>query len=44
MRNGELSDAEIAHLDIIESIYETRIRLLRGSLENILNLIGADEQ
>ena len=44
MRNGELSDAEIAHLDIIESIYETRIRLLRGSLENILDLVGAEEQ
>ncbi|SVE00119.1 uncharacterized protein METZ01_LOCUS452973, partial [marine metagenome] len=43
-RDGELSDAEMAHLDIIESIYETRIRLLRGSLENILTLIGAEEQ
>ena len=44
LRDGELSDAEIAHLDIIESIYETRIRLLRGSLENILDLVGAEEQ
>ena len=39
-RDGELSDAEMAHLDIIESIYTTRVRLLRNSLENIMNILG----
>jgi hypothetical protein len=39
-RNGELSPAEKAHLAIIETIFDTRLSILRGSLKRIIDMVG----
>lgn len=39
-RNGELTPAERSHLAIIETIYETRLGLLRNSLQGLLKVLG----
>jgi hypothetical protein len=39
-RNGELTPAERSHLAIIETIYETRLGLLRNSLQGLIKILG----
>ena len=39
-RNGELSPAEKAHLAIIETIFDARLGILRGSLKRIIDMVG----
>ena len=40
VRDGDLSPAERSHLAIIETIYETRLGLLRNSLQGLLRVLG----
>ena len=39
-RNGELTSAEKAHLAIIETIFDTRLGMLRTSLKRIVSMVG----
>ena len=39
-RNGELTPAEKAHLAIIETIFDTRLGILRTSLKRIASMVG----
>ena len=40
VRDGDLSPAERSHLAIIETIYETRLGLLKDSLQGLLRVLG----
>jgi hypothetical protein len=42
-RNGELSPAEKAHLAIIETIFDTRLGILRNSLKRIITMVGGGQ-
>ena len=41
MIDGELSDSEKAHLRLVQSMYQNRLEMLRGSKEQFLKIIGA---
>jgi len=42
-RNGELTPAETAHLAIIETIFDTRLGILRNSLKRIVGMVGGSK-
>ena len=41
MIDGELSNSEKSHLNLVQSLYQNRLEMLRGSKEQFLKVIGA---